>query len=133
MLADAPQHHSPAVLLLATGSEVALCIAAYEKLKEEGIYTRVISMPSWELFESQDQEYRNNVLPPEITARVAVEAASGFGWNRYTGLGGHILGLESFGLSAPMRAVTQHFGFEVAHVIAAVKEQLVQYATQERN
>ncbi len=133
VLADAPQHHSPAVLLLATGSEVALCIAAYEKLKEEGIYTRVISMPSWELFESQDQEYRNNVLPPEITARVAVEAASGFGWNRYTGLGGHILGLESFGLSAPMRAVTQHFGFEVAHVIAAVKEQLVQYATQERN
>lgn len=125
MLADAPQYHSPVVLLLTTGSEVALCIAAYEQLKEEGIYTRVISMRSWELFESQDQEYRNSVLPPEITARVAVEVASSFGWDRYTGLGGSILGLESFGLSAPMSVVTRHFGFEAAHVIVAAKEQLI--------
>jgi transketolase len=75
VLADAP-HHSPDVLLLATGNEVTLCIAAYEQLKAEGIHARVISTPSWELLESQNQEYRDSVLPPEITARVAVEAAS---------------------------------------------------------
>jgi transketolase len=117
-------NHRPDVLLLATGSEVALCIAAYEQLKAEGINARVISMPSWELFESQSQEYRDSVLPPEITARVAVEAASSFGWERYTGFGGSILGLDTFGLSAPMKVVAQHFGFEPAHVVAAAREQV---------
>lgn len=129
VLADAP-HHSPDVLLLATGSEVALCIAAYEQLKAEGIKARVISMPSWELFESQGQEYRDSVLPPEITARVAVEAASSFGWERYTGFGGSILGLDTFGLSAPMKVVAQHFGFEPAHVVAAAREQVVRHASK---
>ena len=117
-------NHRPDVLLLATGSEVALCIAAYEQLKTEGINARVISMPSWELFESQSQEYRDSVLPPEITARVAVEAASSFGWERYTGFGGSILGLDTFGLSAPMKVVAQHFGFEPAHIVAAAREQV---------
>lgn len=125
VLANAPAHHKPDVLLLATGSEVALCIAAYEQLKAEGIHARVISMPSWEMFESQDQEYRHYVLPPEITARVAVEAASSFGWDRYAGQDGSILGVDSFGLSAPMDDVMRHFGFEATHVVAAAKEQLL--------
>lgn len=130
VLADAP-HQRPDVLLLATGSEVALCIAAYEQLKAEGIQARVISMPSWELFESQGREYRDSVLPPQIGARVAVEAASGFGWERYTGLGGSILGVDSFGLSAPMEVVAQHFGLEPAHVIAAAKEQVARHAAKQ--
>lgn len=129
VLADAP-HQRPDVLLLATGSEVALCIAAYEQLKEEGIKARVVSMPSWELFESQGQEYRDSVLPPEISARVAVEAASSFGWERYTGFDGSILGLDTFGLSAPMKVVAQHFGFEPAHVVAATREQVVRHASK---
>jgi transketolase len=126
ILADA-LNHRPDVLLMATGSEVALCIAAYEQLKTEGINARVISMPSWELFESQSQEYRDSVLPPGITGRVAVEAASSFGWERYTGFGGSILGLDTFGLSAPMKVVAQHFGFEPAHVVAAAREQVARH------
>lgn len=118
------EHPQPAVLLLATGSEVALCLAAYEQLLAEGIPARVISMPSWELFAAQDLEYRERVLPPEILARVAVEAASSFGWERYAGSGGTILGLDSFGLSAPGKVVGQHFGFTPAHVVAAAKQQL---------
>ena len=128
VLADAPPPDRPDVLLLATGSEVALCIAAYEQLKVAGIKARVISMPSWELFESQGQEYCDSVLPPEITARVAVEAASSFGWERYTGFDGTILGLDTFGLSAPMKVVMQHFGFEPAHVVAAAREQVLRHA-----
>jgi transketolase len=120
----------PDVLLLATGSEVALCIAAYEQLKTEGIHARVISMPSWELFENQDQAYRDSVLPPEVTARVAVEAASSFGWERYTGFGGAIIGLHTFGISAPMKTVMQHFGFEPAQIVAAVREQVMRHAAK---
>jgi transketolase len=127
IIADAP-YQRPDVLLLATGSEVALCIEAFEQLNREGIKARVVSMPSWELFESQSQKYRDSVLPPEITARVSVEAASSFGWERYTGLHGTILGLDTFGLSAPMKDIAQHFGFESAHVVAAAKEQISHYA-----
>ena len=130
VLADAPDHR-PDVLLLATGSEVSLCIAAYEQLKSEGIKARVISMPSWELFESQSREYRDRVLPPEITARVAVEEASTFGWERYTGLDGTILGLHTFGLSAPMKVVAQHFGFDPTHVVAAAREQMARHAAKQ--
>lgn len=125
VIADAPQGR-PEVLLLATGSEVALCLAAREQLQAEGIAARVISMPSWELFESQNQEYRDSVLPPEITARVAVEAASSFGWERYTGSCGRILGIHAFGISAPIHDVARHFGFETTHVVAAAKECLAQ-------
>lgn len=127
VLADAPDH-KPDVLLLATGSEVSLCITAYEQLKSEGIKARVISMPSWELFENQSREYRDSVLPPEITARVAVEEASTFGWERYTGFDGAILGLDTFGLSAPTKIVEQHFGFESAHVVAAARAQITHNA-----
>ena len=90
-----------------------------------------ISMPSSELFESQSRAYRDSVLPPEITARVAVEEAATFGWERYTGFDGTILGLHTFGLSAPMKVVAQHFGFEPAHVVAAAKEQMVRHAAKQ--
>jgi transketolase len=123
ILADAADG-KPDVLLLATGSEVALCINAYQQLKADGIKARVISMPSWELFESQTQQYRDQILPPAVSARVAVEQASVFGWERYTGLAGTIIGMRSFGLSAPAAVVAQHFGFEPAHVVAAAKEQI---------
>ena len=117
-------HPHPEALLLATGSEVALCVAAYEQLMNEGIKVRVISMPSWDLFEGQSQSYRDQVLPPGIAARVAVEAASRFGWERYTGIGGCIIGIDSFGLSAPGAVAAQHFGFEVAHIVVAAKAQI---------
>jgi transketolase len=122
---------TPDVLLLATGSEVSLCIAAFEQLKLEGIKTRVISMPSWELFERQGLEYRDSVLPPQITARVAVEAASSFGWERYTGIDGRIIGMDTFGLSAPMKVVEQRFGFDPAHVVAAAREQMARHALKQ--
>ena len=116
------------MLLLATGSEVALCIAAYEQLKSEGIKARVVSMPSWELFEGQSAEYRDSVLPPAVTARVSVEAASPLGWERYVGRRGTIIGMRSFGLSAPGKVVEAHFGFDVAHVVAAAREQIARHA-----
>src|SRR5262249_428710 len=115
----------PEVLLLGTGSEVVLCVAAYEQLRSEGIRARVVSMPSWELFEKQSPEYRDTVVPPDVTARVAVEAASGFGWAHYAGNGGAILTMRSFGASAPLQQLLQKFGFTVDNVIAAAKEQLV--------
>ncbi len=129
VLADAPGGR-PDVLLLATGSEVSLCITAYEQLTSEGIKARVISMPSWELFESEDQEYRDAVLPPEITARVAVEEASAFGWERYAGRDGTIIGLNTFGLSAPTKVVAQHFGFSPAHVVAAARDQITRHGSK---
>jgi transketolase len=123
VMADAPDG-KPDVLLLATGSEVRLCVTAYEQLKSEGIKARVVSMPSWELFESQSSEYRDSVIPPDIRARVAVEEASTFGWERYTGMRGAILGMHRFGLSAPLKVVSEYFGFEPDHVVAAAREQI---------
>jgi transketolase len=114
----------PDVLLLATGSEVSLCVEAFEQLSKEGIRARVISMPSWELFEKQDQAYRDSVLPPAVTARVSVEMATTFGWERYVGISGHSIGMHSFGASAPIKALQKHFGFTVEHVVAAAKEQI---------
>jgi transketolase len=114
----------PQVLLLGTGSEVALCVSAYERLKTEGIRARVVSMPCWELFEKQSQEYRDSVLPPSVFARVAVEAASGFGWTQYAGAGGAILAMQTFGASAPLEQLLRKFGFTAEHVVAAAKEQL---------
>lgn len=129
VLADAPNARLD-VLLLATGSEVALCVAAYEALKAEGIGARVVSMPSWELFESQSQAYRDSVLPPSITARVAVEAASAFGWERYTGLQGAILAMRTFGMSAPGKQLASYFGFEPEQVVQAAREQLAAKGTR---
>src|SRR5262249_51955746 len=96
VLADPPDG-KPNVLLLATGSEVVLCLEAYERLKAEGIKARVVSTPSWELFDDQPQDYRDNVLPPNVTARVSVEQASTFGWSKYVGATGHSIGMRSFG------------------------------------
>ena len=114
----------PQVILIATGSEVYLCIDAYEKLKAEGIRTRVVSMPSWDLFEHQDQSYRDQVLPPDVTARVAVEMASTFGWAKYTGPAGRIIGMHTFGASAPLKDLQKKFGFTSEAVIQAARELL---------
>lgn len=121
VLADASEGQ-PEVLLMATGSEVALCAAAYEQLREQGVKVRLVSMPSWELFEQQDPAYRDSVLPPQVLGRVAVEAASPFGWERYAG-GGAVLGVDSFGASAPAKAMAEHFGFSIERIVAAVKAQ----------
>jgi transketolase len=114
----------PDVLLLATGSEVYLCMEASEQLSKEGIQARVVSMPSWELFERQDQAYRDSVLPPDVTARVSVEMASTFGWSRYVGMSGHSIGMHTFGASAPLKDLQKHFGFTVGNVVAAAKQQV---------
>jgi transketolase len=118
------------VLLLASGSEVALCIAAYEQLTLEGIRARVVSMPSWDLFERQDEDYRERVLPEAVTARVSVEAAAALGWDRYVGRHGAILAMRGFGLSAPGTVAQAHFGFDVAHVLAAARQQLARHTQQ---
>jgi transketolase len=123
ILADADDG-KPEVLLLATGSEVALCLQAYEQLKKEGIRVRVVSMPSWELFERQSQDYRDHVLPPEVMARVAVEQASTLAWAHYIGLKGTIIGMRTFGASAPLKALQQKFGFTPDKIVSAAKAQL---------
>jgi transketolase len=123
VLADA-ESGKPDVLLLGTGSEVSLCVEAYEELTRSGIRARVVSMPSWELFERQPEEYRNSVLPPSIKARVAVEQASTLGWCRYVGLDGAILGMKTFGASAPLKVLQKEFGFTTDHVVQAAKAQL---------
>jgi transketolase len=123
ILADAPDG-KPDVLLLATGSEVGLCVTAYEQLGKDGVKARVVSMPSWELFEKQDKAYRDSVLPPSVTARVAVEQASTFGWAHYVGIEGSIIGMRTFGASAPLKDVQKKFGFEPENVVKAAKEQI---------
>jgi transketolase len=123
ILADAPGA-KPEVLLLATGSEVSLCVAAFDQLSKEGIRARVVSMPSWELFERQEQVYRDSVLPPGVKARVSVEMASTFGWTRYVGASGHSIGMHSFGASAPLAALLKYFGFTAEHIVVAAKEQI---------
>lgn len=123
VLADASDGH-PDVLLLTSGSEVSLCVEAYEQLKGEGIQARVVSMPSWELFEQQSQAYRDSVIPPEVTARVSVEQATTFGWSQYVGLKGSRIGMHTYGASAPAKEVLKHFGFTVERVVAAAKQQV---------
>jgi len=123
VLADAPGG-KPDMILMASGSEVSLCVDAYEKLKAEGIKARVVSMPSWELFERQDAAYKEGVLPASVTARVSVEMASVFGWERYTGPKGKIIGMRSFGASAPLKDLLKKFGFSADNVVAAAKEVL---------
>ena len=101
-----------------------MCVAAYEQLKAEGIAARVVSMPSWELFEHQDPAYRASVLPPEIVARVAVEKASILGWTRYAGLRGEIIGMRTFGASAPLKELQRRFGFLPENIVAIAKQQI---------
>jgi transketolase len=123
VLADA-SGGNPEVIIIASGSEVSLAVEAHEKLLSEGIRSRVVSMPSWEIFEHQPRAYRESVLPPNVTARVAVEQASTFGWERYVGTSGQVVGMNTFGASAPLKELQRKFGFEPDHVIAAAKEQL---------
>ena len=123
VLADAPGGN-PEVILIASGSEVSLAVDAHEQLLAEGIRSRVVSIPSWDIFEHQTQEYRDSVLPPKVTARVAVEQASTFGWERYVGTSGRIIGMKTFGASAPLKELQRKFGFEPDQVVAAAKEQL---------
>jgi transketolase len=126
VLADAPEGKA-AVILIGTGSEVALCIDAYKELTRGGIAARVVSMPSWELFEQQDQAYRDHVLPPDIAARVSVEMGSEIGWDRYVGATGAKIGMTTFGASAPLKDLLPKFGFTQAHVAAAAKDQISQH------
>ena len=127
ILADAPAGN-PDVILIATGSEVALCLDAYEQLTRECVRTRVVSMPSWELFDDQDKQYRDSVLPPHVKARVSVEEAPDFGWSKYTGTDGHNICIESFGASAPMKQLLKKFGFSAENIVAAAKAQIARHA-----
>jgi transketolase len=120
VLADAPGG-DPEVILIASGSEVCLAVDAHEKLRAEGIRSRVVSMPSWEIFDHQTQEYRDSVLPPTVKARVAVEQASTFGWERWVGASGHVIGMKTFGASAPLKELQRKFGFEPDLVAAAAR------------
>ena len=123
VLAD-PAQGEPEVILIATGSEVSLAVAAHDLLGAEGIRSRVVSMPSWDIFELQPRDYRDAVLPPAVTARVAIEQASTFGWSRYVGDRGKVIGMETFGASAPLKELMKKFGFEPGNVVAAAKEVL---------
>ena len=124
VLADAPGGEGPEVILIASGSELILAVQAHEQLVAEGIRSRVVSMPSWEIFESQTRKYQNGVLPPVVTARVAIEQASTFGWERYVGSTGRIIGMETFGASAPLKSLQKKFGFEPDRVVLLAKELL---------
>ena len=123
VLADAPGG-DPEVILIASGSEVSLAVAAHEQLLAEGIRSRVVSMPSWEIFEHQTEEYRDSVLPPIVKARVAVEQGSTLGWEHYVGSSGEVIGMKTFGASAPLKELQRKFGFEPDQVAAAAKKQL---------
>jgi len=120
VLADAPDG-KPDVILIGTGSELSLCVEAYQRLAAEGVNARVVSMPSWELFDAQPQPYRDSVLPPEVTSRVAVEAGVEQGWHKYIGPSGGFVGMQSFGASAPFKLLYEHFGITLENVVAQAK------------
>ena len=126
ILADA-DGGQPDVLLLATGSEVAMAVDAYERLKKDGVKARVVSMPSWEIFEEQDDAYKQQVMPPEVSARVSVELASTFGWARYVGTNGVSIGMKGFGASAPLKDLQKKFNFSVEGIVNAAKEQVAKH------
>jgi len=123
VLADAPGG-KPEVILIASGSEVSLCVNAHEELLAQGIRSRVVSMPSWDIFEHQPLAYQDSVLPPDVTARVAVEQASTFGWDRYVGRSGRVIGMKTFGASAPLKELLRKYGFEPERVTEVAKELL---------
>jgi transketolase len=124
VLAD-PPGADPEAILIATGSDVALAVAAHEELSAEGVRSRIVSLPCWELFERQDEAYCDEVLPPALTARVSIEQASTLGWDRYVGPGGTKIGMHTFGSSAPLKDVQDKFGFTPDRVAEAVREALV--------
>jgi transketolase len=109
---------------MATGSEVSLCISAFETLTAEGRKVRVVSMPSWEIFEKQSSEYRESVLPQNVSARISVEQASTFGWSQYVGPKGKSIGMRTFGASAPLKELLKRFGFTADAVVTAAREML---------
>jgi transketolase len=123
VMADAPGS-PPEIILIASGSEVSLIVEAHEELSSQGIRSRVVSMPSWDIFEHQPQSYRESVLPPEVTARLAVEQGSVLGWDRYVGAAGQVIGMKTFGASAPLKELQRKFGFEPERVVAAARELL---------
>jgi transketolase len=123
VLADAPGGNLE-LILIASGSEVSLAVEAYERLVKEGVRARVVSMPSWDIFEHQTPEYRNSVLPPNVKARVAIEQGSTFGWERYIGESGRVIGMHTFGASAPLKELQKKFGFEPDRVVSVAKEVL---------
>jgi transketolase len=123
ILAD-PSEENPEIILIASGSELILAVQAHEKLVAEGIRSRVVSMPSWDIFENQTRKYRNRVLPPEVRTRIALEQASTFGWERYVGPAGRTIGMETFGASAPLKELQRKFGFEPDRVVLLAKELL---------
>jgi transketolase len=125
VIADA-EGGKPELILMGTGSELSLCIDAYEKLKAEGVKARVVSMPSFDIFEQQDAAYKESVLPARVTARVSVEMASTFGWGRYVGLKGRSVGMHSFGASAPLKDLLKFFGFTVEKVIEEARKALAE-------
>ncbi len=124
VLADAKPGTKPELILIGTGSEVGLCVEAYEKLAAAGVAARVVSMPCWELFDAQDQAYRDSVLPPTVTARMAVETGIEQGWSKYLGLGGKFVGMTGFGASAPFSVLAKYFGFTVDNVVAQANKLL---------
>jgi len=115
---------TPEVIFMGTGSELQLCVAAHEQLKSEGVKSRVVSMPCWELFERQPEEYRASALPPSVRARVAVEAGTSLGWRRYVGIDGEIVARREFGASAPLKELLKQFGFTVENVVAAARKSM---------
>jgi transketolase len=127
VLADPADGRAPEVILIASGSEVGLVVQAYESLTAEGVAARVVSMPSWELFDRQDQSYRESVLPPAIQARVAVEQGSTLGWERYAPAGA-VIGMSTFGASAPLKDLVTKFGFTPQAVLATAKAQIAAHA-----
>ena len=123
VMADTPGG-APEIILIGSGSEVALVVEAHETLSREGIRSRVVSMPSWDIFEGQPEAYRESVLPAQIKARIAVEQGSVLGWDRYVGAGGQIIGMKTFGSSAPLKELQRKFGFEPERIVEAAKAML---------
>jgi transketolase len=123
VLADA-KDGKPELILMATGSEVSLCVSVYEQLTAEGRRVRVVSMPSWEIFEQQTPEYRESVIPRDVKARISVEQASTLGWSQYVGSDGITIGMKTFGASAPLKELLKKFGFTPEAVIAAARKLL---------
>jgi len=124
VLAEAAGEGDTELILIASGSEVALALQAHDTLVAQGVRSRLVSMPSWDLFEQQTPAYRASVLPPGVSARVAVEQASAFGWERYVGAIGKVVGMQTFGASAPLKALMKEYGFTVDTVVTAARGQL---------
>jgi transketolase len=124
VLADPANGETPELILIASGSEVGLAVDAWHHLTADGVRARIVSMPSWELFDAQPPVYRDEVLPPAVTARVAIEQASTFGWERYVGANGAVVGMDTFGASAPLKELQTKFGFTPDAVVGLAKAQL---------